>query len=88
MGTPRFVFHKRNQDDCYDPRDCEQPLRYLFRFLLKLHFNERGQNWGTFRFIHDWFLDQHLKKAVMIFAEGCKFSGGFEVVQGAEWLRI
>ncbi len=85
---PHFYFRKESYDAVYNPKDSEQILRYLLRFLLKLHYDKRAQTWGIFRFLHDWFLDKYLKEAVTNFAQGYKDSNEFEVVQGHGWLKI
>ena len=86
---PRFHFKKEHYDDLYNPKDSEQSLRYLMRFLLRLHFDNRAMTiWPIFRFLHSLFLDRHLKDAVTVFAKGCKDSGEFEIVQGDHWLKI
>jgi hypothetical protein len=86
-GKPLFIFRKTSHDAQYSPKDSEQPLRYLLRFLLRLHLDTR--NWGFFNFLRDWFgLDYHLKEAARQFASGCKTTGGFSVLQGETWLNI
>lgn len=42
-GVPQFYFRKSSHDAEYCPKDSEQPLRYLLRFLLSLHINERKE---------------------------------------------
>ncbi|MGI0479956.1 TRAFAC clade GTPase domain-containing protein [Geminocystis sp. CENA526] len=84
QNTPLFRFKKQNPDAEYSPKDNEQPLKYLLRFLLALHLNNRL--WGFFR---DWFKwDEYLKQAIRDFAKDCKDSDGFEVVQGKKLLDI
>jgi hypothetical protein len=87
QNNPRFYFRKIRHDAEYSPQDSEQPLRYLLRFLLKLHLDNRS--WGLFNFLRAWVgLDEHLKKAVEEFARGCKTTGGFAVLKGEKWLDI
>ena len=84
---PQFHFRKISHDAEYSPKDSEQPLRYLLRFLLKLHIDSR--NLGLFNFIRNWLgVDNHLKQAVREFAVGCKTTEGFTVTQGETWLNI
>jgi len=86
-GAPHFYFRKTRHDAEYSPKDSEQPLRYLLRFLLKLHLDQR--NWGFFSFVRDWLgFDSHLKKAVDEFARGCKTTNGFAILKGDKWLNI
>lgn len=86
-NNPRFYFRKIRHDAEYSPKDSEQPLRYLLRFLLKLHLDNRS--WGFFNFLRVWLaIDQPLQKAVEEFARGCKTSGGFMVLKGDKWLDI
>ncbi len=86
-NNPHFYFRKTRHDAEYSPIDSEQPLRYLLRFLLKLHLDSR--QWQLFNFLRDWLnLDLHLKQAVDEFARGCKTSGNFAVIKGEKWLNI
>lgn len=85
-GKPHFFFSKREHDAEYNPIDTDQPLKYLLRFVLKLHMQ---QQWGIFNFIRNWLkLDDDFKKVVREFAKDCKTTDGFEVIQGKEWLNI
>ncbi|MFP4006430.1 MAG: hypothetical protein ACLFV6_00280 [Spirulinaceae cyanobacterium] len=86
-NNPRFYFRKIRHDAEYSPKDSEQPLRYLLRFLLKLHLDNRS--WGVFNFLRGWLgIDQYLQKAVEEFARGSKSNGGFRVLKGDRWLDI
>jgi hypothetical protein len=88
-NTPHFSFHKTCHDAEYSPKDSEQPLRYLLRFLLKIHLEQKSNSWGIFSFLRSWFdLDSHLKEAVIEFANGCKNTNGFGVIQGESLLKI
>lgn len=81
---PRFHFKKPSPDANYSPKDNEQPLKYLLRFLLRLQLQDRGM----FGFIRDLFgLDNHLKEAIQEFAKNCKTTNGFEIIQGKELLN-
>lgn len=85
-GEPHFFFSKEDHDAEYNPQDSEQPLKYLLRFLLKLHI--QGQ-WGMFNFIRDWLgFDNELKEIVRDYAKDCKTNSGFEIIQGKDWLNI
>ena len=88
-GTPHFYFHKTSHDAEYNPKDSEQLLRYLLRFMLKLHIENRNWNWGPFspiRVLLGW--DNHLKEAASLCSKGCKTTNGFAVIQGEKWLNI
>ena len=86
-GEPVFYFHKTSYNAEYAPHDSEQPLRYLLRFLLKLHYDSK--TWGILDFLKEWLkIDVHLKEAVQVFAEGCKTSDGFEVYSGDHLLKL
>ncbi|MGM3304890.1 TRAFAC clade GTPase domain-containing protein [Anabaena sp. WFMT] len=86
-NNPLFIFRKTSHDAKYNPKDSEQPLRYLLRFLLKLHIDKK--HWSLFNFIREWVgLDNHLKDAVREFAKGCKANNGFVVLQGDNLLNI
>ncbi|NCJ08598.1 hypothetical protein GS597_19205 [Synechococcales cyanobacterium C] len=87
-GMPHFRFRKIGHDARYSPKDSEQPLRYLLRFLLKLHLTN-NRNWGFFNFIRDVFgMDDHLVNAIRELSIGCKSTGGFVVLQGDSWLNL
>lgn len=87
-GMPHFRFRKISHDARYSPKDSEQPLRYLLRFLLKLHLI-KNRNWGFFNFIRDVFgMDNHLVNAIRELSIGCKSTGGFVVLQGDSWLNL
>jgi len=86
-GVPHFSFRKTRHDAKYAPKDSEQPLRYLLRFLLRIHLDSR--KWGKFNFVRDWLgIDRHLKTAVDEFSRGCKTGDGFVILQGENWLKI
>jgi hypothetical protein len=86
-STPHFYFRKTGHDAEYSPKDSEQPLRYLLRFVLKLHLDKK--NWGFFNPIRVWLgWDEHLKEAARQSANGCKSTWGFTVIQGEKWLNI
>lgn len=84
---PCFHFRKVGGDARYTPKDSEQPLRYLLRFLLKLHLTNRS--WGFFDFLRDWFgRDNHLVEAVQKLSVDCKSGGAFSILQGEQWLNL
>ncbi|MBD0264906.1 MAG: hypothetical protein ICV78_19930 [Tolypothrix sp. Co-bin9] len=80
-------FRKRDSLDQYQPRDSEQPLRYLLRFLLKLHIEKRCV--PILGSILNFFgRDAVLKEAVREFVSNCKNTGGFAILQGLNLLKI
>ena len=84
---PHFCFRKISKDATYSPIDSEQPLRYLLRFLLKIHRDNR--RWRFFDFVRDWLkLDTHLERAIVEFSSKCKTINGFKIVQGEQLLEI
>jgi len=86
--SPHFMFRKTSHDARYSPKDSEQPLRYLLRFLLKLHLSN-NRNWGFFNFLRDTFgMDDALVKAIRELSQGCKSNGGFAILQGNSWLTL
>jgi Double-GTPase 2 len=88
-NTPHFTFRKTSHDAEYSPKDSEQPLRYLLRFLLKIHLDQKSNSWGVFSFLRSWFgLDSHLQEAVTAFISGCKNNNGFAIIQGENLLKI
>ncbi|MFH7030736.1 MAG: hypothetical protein ACHBN1_36680 [Heteroscytonema crispum UTEX LB 1556] len=84
---PHFRFRKSSHDAEYTPKNSEQPLRYLLRFVLKLHLDERSRSWGAFSFLRDLLgKDYYLKQAISQFAIECKTNNGFAVLQGEDLL--
>lgn len=84
-NEPHFYFRKLKHDAEYAPKDSEQPLRYLLRFLLKLHMEQRS--WKILNFLREWLrLDKPFQEAAEEFAKGCKTGGGFAVIKGEKWL--
>ena len=85
-GEPIPRFKKPLPDTEYSPKDNEQPLKYLLRFLLKQQVENQ---WGVFNFVRSWLgLDKYLKEAIREFAKDCKTSGGFQIIQGKDWFNI
>ena len=79
---PQFKFRKTGHNARYNPQDSEQPLRYLLRFLLKMHL-ENKRNLGFFNFLRDVFgVDKYLVKAIHELSVGCKINKGFVILQG------
>lgn len=91
-GEPHFIFRKTGHDAKYSPKDSEQPLRYLLRFVLKLHLtNNRNWEWLSFdlNFLRDVFgLDDAFINAIRELSKGCKSGNGFSVLQGHSLLDI
>jgi len=86
---PHFYFRKTNTPK-YEPLDCEQPLRYLLRFLLNIHLEQRFVLWKYFRrALGDIFEDSAFREAAIEFAKNCKTTDGFAVLQDEEgWLNV
>ncbi|CAD5964805.1 hypothetical protein [Planktothrix agardhii] len=86
---PHFKFHKNHIHEKYRPKDCEQPFRYILRFLLKQEINRINYHWGPFSFIRSWFnLDREIKEAAQNVVKGCKTDpqDGFAILQGKQYL--
>ncbi|MEQ8188303.1 MAG: hypothetical protein ABRQ39_10075 [Candidatus Eremiobacterota bacterium] len=82
-----FYFTKEHNEARYDPKDSEQPLRYLLRFLLKLHLKQQETGWGIFSFLRSWLgIDKYLRDAITRFTDRCKKGNGFEILQGYDKL--
>ncbi|GAB2530306.1 hypothetical protein [Spirosoma aerophilum] len=81
--SPRFI--KKTVSSKYDPRNCDQPLRYILRFVLKRFLENPGFWFG-------WFgNDKPFLNAIDDFARGCKTdltpgnqTNGFTVIQGSQ----
>lgn len=50
-GQPIFYYRKPQPNDRYQPRNTEIPLKYLLRFLLKLHLENKRSSSVFFRII-------------------------------------
>jgi len=88
-GQPHFYFRKTSHDAKYSPKDSDQPLRYILRFMLKLQIEDKDRNWGFYSPIRIWLgWDNYLKQAAMQAALSCKTTEGFTVIQGDKWLNI
>jgi len=86
---PIFKFHKIYTHAKYSPKDCDQPFRYILRFLLKQELNRINYHWGPFSFIRSWFnLDREIKEAAQTVVKGCKTNpqDGFAILQGKQYL--
>jgi hypothetical protein len=80
-------FAKTHPGASFNPRDSEQPLRYVLRFAMRLHHDQRQS--GYFSAIRRMFRsDRHLIEAAERFAGGCRDDIPFAVVQGHDWLDL
>ena len=80
-----FYYRKRNPNDPYQPQNTELPLRFLLRFLLKLHLDKKRNYWI------DWLMDtfgqnDSLRNAVSRFSQGSV--DDIEIVQGMSLLKL
>jgi hypothetical protein len=85
--TPVFRFKKNDYHARFEPRDSEQILGYLLRFLLRLHLQHRQWPWPL-----DWIRtlfdsDNHLKEAITTFARQTKSASPFAILQGEALLQ-
>lgn len=86
-SQPRFYFRKPDPDSPYAPKDSEQPLRYILRFLLRLYIDK--QRIPLFDPLLNFLgKDAALRDAMLNVANGCKNNDSFEVVQGGALLGI
>ena len=85
---PRFYYRKTAS--VYAPQDSEQPLRFLLRFLIKIHLEKRTLFSKAIRSVSGrLFEDAAFKSAVLDFTQQCKTSNGFAVIQDAgKWLNL
>ena len=82
---PIFYFRKTTINAKYEPKDSEQPIKYLLQFILKLH-QERGN--PLVKRIRKWLqLDKPFQEAANKFARETN-SPNSEIVQGHNWLDI
>ena len=83
--VPKFVF--KSWQKPYAPKDTDQIMRYLLRFLLKMHYDAR--RYGIInRIISIFRNDTALTTAIQKLALGCKETEGFGILQGRELLEI
>lgn len=83
-GQPKFYFHQMGGNADYFPKDSEQPLRYLLRFLLR-KYTRRGSWLSQLirRLIRQALdLDEPFREAAGEVARGCKSTGAFAILQG------
>lgn len=82
---PVFYFRRTGINAKYEPKDSEQPIKYLLQFILKLH-QERGHPFV--KKIRRWLkLDKPFQEAASKFARET-ISPNSEIVQGHKWLDI
>ncbi len=84
-NQPIFYFRKPQPSDPYQPKNTEVPLRYLLRFLLKLHLDNRRASVLT-RIQDALGKNTGLQNAVSRFAE--PRADEAEIVQGIELLKL
>ena len=82
---PEFYFRRTRINAPYEPKDSEQPIKYLLQFILKLHIEKR--NPAVKFFVKLLGLDQPFRDVATRFAQeptnpNCK------VLQGDQWLNI
>ncbi|WP_017303471.1 TRAFAC clade GTPase domain-containing protein [Spirulina subsalsa] len=84
-GEPTFFYRKPQPNSLYKPKNTEVPLRYLLRFLLKLHLD----NGRASIFKKIWNVlgrNSGLRNAVSRFTE--PRPDEVEIVQGLELLKL
>lgn len=86
-GEPIFYFRKPDANKFYSPNNSDQPLRYLLRFLLKLHLQKRKMSFLELIFMM-LDRDKTFFNAMSEFSNGCKNNGAFTIFQGANLLTI
>lgn len=78
----KMKFSKKKANDVYSPVDCDQPMRYLLRFILRQQHQAQQGTWWN-RLTLGLFADQEYIRAAQEIAKGCKDRlDGFEIVQG------
>jgi hypothetical protein len=84
-NQPIFHFRKRQPSDPYQPRNTEVPLRYLLRFLLKLHLDKKRTSVLS-RILDSFGKNSGLRNAVSRFAEPKPDEA--QIVQGIHLLKL
>lgn len=88
-GELLMHFRKIKVDAKYAPVDCDQPMRHLLAFLLRLHLDRKKWPW-PFDYLRRLFVnDEDFKEAAERLASGAKngsesSQAGFEVIQRPE----
>ena len=90
MKEQELCFYYKKTANIYAPKDSEQPLRYLLKFLLKLHLQKRSLISKAIRsLLRRFFGDSTFRIAVGNFTRQCKTSNGFAVIQDFnKWLDL
>jgi len=85
--TYREVFRLAQIGGSYSPRDTDQPLRWMLRFLINA-YKDRSKTLGE-RFTDWWsFTDTKLTNGLQKFAADCKERDGFEVFVRHRYLDL
>lgn len=84
-NEPIIRYSKRQPDDPYQPKNTDIPLRYLLRFLLKLHFDKRRGSVFT-RILDSFGNNASFRKAVISFAN--TNSDALQIIQGADLFKM
>lgn len=87
-GMPILRFRKKDSNDKYKPKYSEQPLRYLFRFLINLHMKQKQEKRWNLPRISLFNRDSSLKDAIKEFAYTTSISDVSIVVQGSNLLEL
>ncbi len=82
---PIFYYRKPQPKDPYRPQSTEVPLRYLLRFLVKLHLDKRARN-PLYRALDSFNSNASLRNAVSRFALPRRDE--VEIVQGLNLLNL
>jgi hypothetical protein len=83
----REVFRPTRLGEGYAPRDTDQPLRWMLRFVVNA-YKQRPRKFGE-RFIDWWTLaDVKLTDAMRQFGADCKDRDGFEVLVRHPYLEL
>jgi hypothetical protein len=79
-------FRKARAGAKYSPKDCDQPMRYLLRFLLRASDQETKKKWFHW-LTFGLFTDSSIREAIETIADGCKDGAdGFQIVHGHDRL--
>jgi hypothetical protein len=87
-NEPVTRFRKQDSTDIYKPKYSEQPLRYLFRFLINLHMKQKQEKRWNLPGISLFNRDSSLKDAIKEFAYTTSISDVSIVVQGSNLLEL
>ena len=86
-GNPEFIYIKKGAKSKYEPKDTDQPLRYILSFAIK----EKLDNLSLFESLKSMFGlfggNEAFKKAVENFSRNIKQDNNFKILQNDSFFK-